>query len=176
MFRQESRQRGDPGESVVGFAPAIPSTLPRNPLPAASLVVSVIASSFYERFASQEYLCLFDRRKRKVVEITICNKLPIGAGRGLGVLQSAANLPIAMLAGGKHTLIPGRLEVKRISSISPCCGIRKKHRSLCLLAFFDRCHSLHSLHLPLAAVVSLPPSRFLWLLSCSAQESNINMT
>ena len=29
----------------------------------------------------------------------------------LGVLQSAANLPIAMLAGGKHTLIPGRLEV-----------------------------------------------------------------
>ena len=41
---------------------------------------------------------------------SIRNQATTGAGRGLGVLQSAANLLIAMLAGGKHTLIHGRLE------------------------------------------------------------------
>ena len=49
LFRQESRQRGDPGEGVVGLAPAIPSTLPRHPHPAASPVVSVYTSASYER-------------------------------------------------------------------------------------------------------------------------------
>ena len=41
---------------------------------------------------------------------SICHQVTTGAGRGLGVLQSAANLLMAMLAGGKHTLIHGRLE------------------------------------------------------------------
>ena len=38
----------------------------------------------------------------------------------------------------------------------PCCGARKKHRAYAVPRFFDRCHSLASLHLPQAALGSLP--------------------
>ncbi|MBQ8670116.1 MAG: hypothetical protein IJ508_02585, partial [Oscillospiraceae bacterium] len=37
-----------------------------------------------------------------------------------------------------------------------CCGARKNRRAVRLLDFFDRCHSLASLHRPQGAVGSLP--------------------
>ena len=44
------------------------------------------------------------------------------------MLQSAANLLMAMLAGGKHTLI--------FSVACPCCGARKNHRAYAFPRFF----------------------------------------
>jgi len=51
-----------------------------------------------------------------------------------------------------------RWHLKRSQILVPlsCCGARKNHRAVRLLDFFDRCHSLASLHRPQGAVGSLP--------------------
>ena len=51
-----------------------------------------------------------------------------------------------------------RWHLKRLQILVPlsCCGARKNRRAVRLLDFFDRCHSLASLHRPQGAVGSLP--------------------
>ena len=95
MFRQERYERSRPrGVAVLPHATPFPLDPPGPSIAGASVAAFGGSGATLEK---KTYLKLLMR---------IPTPPAMRPGGGLGVLQSAANLPIKMLAGGKHTLIP----------------------------------------------------------------------
>ena len=96
MFRQESRQRMRlKGTTRAPARDAVPLKNPPGPS-----IASASVAAFGGRCAA------FEKKTYLKLLKSIPTPPAMRPGGGLGVLQSAANLPIKMLAGGKHTLIP----------------------------------------------------------------------